>query len=121
MKTINWLCITALALALSIGTTSCAKGKTDLSPVAKAGKKIFDQSCTVCHLAGQMTNKIGPGLKGILKNKELPSSHKRATLANVREQIEEGNPNGKPTPMPAFGNRLSETDLQNLVAYLETL
>jgi len=117
----KWLFILALALAMPVATVSWAKSKIELSPAAKAGQKIFDQNCTLCHIADQTKTKIGPGLKGILKNKELPYSHKPATVANVREQIEKGNPQGKPMPMPPFAGKLSEADMSNLIAYLKTL
>ena len=120
-NTMQWLFILALALVLPATTIGWAKGKTTLSPQAKMGKKIFDENCTMCHIANQAKNKIGPGLKGILKNKELPYSHRPATVANVREQIEKGNPQGKPMPMPPFGGKLSATDMNNLLAYLKTL
>ena len=121
LKAIHWLFILALALALPAATVSWAKGKTALSPAAKAGQRIFDQNCTLCHFPDQTTNKIGPGLKGVLKNKELPYSHRPATVANVQEQIEKGNAQGKPMPMPPFAGKLSKTDLSNLIDYLKTL
>jgi cytochrome c len=113
--------IVALALILSAATVSWAKGKPELSPAAKAGQKIFEQQCALCHYADQTKNKIGPGLKGVMKNKELPFSHKPATVANVREQIEKGNPKGKPMPMPPFAGKLSAKDMSNLIAYLKAL
>jgi mono/diheme cytochrome c family protein len=113
--------IVALALALPVVTFCRAQGKPELSPAAKAGQKIFEQQCTMCHYADQTKNKIGPGMKGVMKNKELPSSHKPATVANVREQIEKGNPKGKPMPMPPFADKLSAKDMSNLIAYLKTL
>lgn len=113
--------IVALAFMVPAATISWAKGKPELSPAAKAGQKIYEQQCAMCHYADQAKNKIGPGLKGILKNKGLPSSHKPATVANVREQIEKGNPKGKPMPMPPFAGKLSAKDISNLIAYLKTL
>ncbi len=113
--------IVALAFMVPVATISWAKGKPDLSPAAKAGQKIYEQQCTMCHYADQAKNKIGPGLKGVLKNKELPFSHKPATVASVREQIEKGNPKGKPMPMPPFAGKLSAKDMSNLIAYLKTL
>lgn len=121
LRSIRWLAILALALLLPIASISWAKSKTTLSPAAKAGKKVFSQNCTMCHFANQTQKKIGPGLKGVLKNKELPYSHRPATVANVREQIEKGNPQGKPMPMPPFGSKLSKTQMQDLIAYLKTL
>ena len=121
-KLIYGLFILALSLALPAATVSWAEGKkAELTGPAKAGQKLFDENCAVCHFADQTANKIGPGMKGILKNKELPYSHRPATAANVQGQIEKGNPDGKPMPMPAFGTRLSKTDINNLIAYLKTL
>lgn len=116
----GWL-IVALALVAPAATVSWAKSKTELSPAAKAGQKVFEQQCAMCHYPNQAKNKIGPGLKGILKNKELPYSHKPATVANVQEQIEKGNPESKPMPMPPFASKLSKTQLNDLIDYLKTL
>jgi mono/diheme cytochrome c family protein len=88
---------------------------------AKAGKALFDQNCTLCHFPDQTTTKIGPGLKGLFKNKTLPVSHLPATVANVEHQILNGNPSGKPMPMPPFKSKFSDKDLANLIAYLKTL
>jgi mono/diheme cytochrome c family protein len=120
-NTVKELLIPVLALVLSPAATGWAKSKTTLSPAAEAGKKVFDQNCALCHYPNQTNNKIGPGLKGVLKNKELPYSHRPATVANVQEQIEKGNPQGKPMPMPAFSGKLSKTQLNDLIEYLKTL
>jgi cytochrome c2 len=121
LKAVKGLLIAALALVLPAAAICWAQGKPQLSPAAKAGQKVFEQQCTLCHYADQTKNKIGPGMKGILKNKQLPFSHKPATVANVREQIEKGNPQGKPMPMPPFAGKLSAKDMSNLIAYLKTL
>ena len=120
-KVIHVSFILVLALVLPGTAISWAKSKTGLSPAAKGGQKVFQQNCAMCHFANQAKKKIGPGMKGILKNKELPDSHQAATVANVREQIEKGNPQGKPMPMPPFGSKLSKSDMSNLIAYLKTL
>ena len=115
------LIILMLALVLPATSITWARSKTNLSPAAKAGQKVFQENCTMCHFANQAKKKIGPGMKGILKNKELPYSHKAATVANVQEQIEKGNPEGQPMPMPPFGSKLSKSEMSNLIAYLKTL
>jgi len=120
MKRVGWLSILALAAVLPVASVGWAKGKPELSPAAKAGQKVFQQNCALCHNTSTK-KKIGPGLKGVLKNKELPFSHRPATVANVREQIEKGNPKGKPMPMPPFAGKLSKKQLSDLVAYLKTL
>jgi mono/diheme cytochrome c family protein len=85
---------------------------------APAGKALFARHCALCHNAGSTVKKIGPGLKGVLKNKELPASHKPATEAEVRAQIEVGN---AAKGMPAFGGKLSKAEIDSLIAYLNTL
>ncbi|TAM78597.1 MAG: c-type cytochrome [Acidobacteria bacterium] len=121
LNTVKWLFIPALALVMPAATICWAKNKTTLSPAAEAGKKIFDQNCALCHFPNQTSNKIGPGMQGVLKNKELPYSHRPATVANVQEQIEKGNPEGKPMPMPAFSGKLSKEQISDLIEYLKTL
>ncbi|HKT10830.1 MAG TPA: cytochrome c [Terriglobia bacterium] len=118
-KSVLVLCVVGMTLA--IVPVSWAKGKETLSPTALAGKKVFDQNCSLCHFPNQTGNKIGPGLKGLFKSKELPYSHRPVTEANVLEQIEKGNAQGKPMPMPAFGTKLSKTEISDLIAYLKTL
>jgi mono/diheme cytochrome c family protein len=85
---------------------------------AAAGKALFQKNCTLCHYADKADKKIGPGLKGLLVNKELPASHHPATEANVRTQIETGNAT---KGMPAFGAKLSKTEIDGLIAYLKTV
>lgn len=121
LKIMKWLFILTLALALPAVTITMAKGKAALSPAAKTGKHLFDQNCEMCHFPNQTATKIGPGLKGLFKRKELPYSHKPVTVANVEEQIEKGNPQGKPMPMPPFGSKLSKTQVTDLIAYLKSL
>ncbi len=75
----------------------------------------------MCHNTDSTQAKIGPGLKGLFKNKELPASHKPATDANVRQQILNGNPDGKPMPMPAFAGNLKPEEVDSLLEYLKTL
>ncbi len=121
LKIIKWIFILTLALALPVVTISWAKSKADLSPAAKAGKKVFDQNCSLCHFPNQTTTKIGPGLKGLFKRKMLPVGNIPATVANVEKQIKDGNANAKPMPMPPFGSKLSKDQISDLVAYLKTL
>jgi cytochrome c len=85
---------------------------------AAAGKALFVKNCALCHNADSTVKKIGPGRKGLLKNKERPASHKPATEANVRAQIENGNP---AKGMPAFGTKLSKAEIDGLIAYLKTI
>jgi cytochrome c2 len=87
-----------------------AAGKGD----AEKGKAVFEQ-CGVCHNADSTEKKMGPGLKGLFK-KDKMSNDKKPTEANVRAKIDEGG-NG----MPPYKDMLSDTEKDDLVAYLKTL
>jgi len=81
---------------------------------AKSGEKVFEQ-CAVCHNATTDEKKVGPSLKGLFERKKL-SSGKSVTDENVLAQINSGG-NG----MPAFGDKLSSKDKDDLLAYLHSL
>lgn len=79
------------------------------------GVSLFNSKCSGCHFADKEANKIGPGLKNILKKEKLPSSRRPANIGNIKKQLK--------TPiisMPSFAS-LSEQELADLLAYLKTL
>ncbi len=90
------------------------KVRTDTESIEK-GKKLYESECSVCHNATSTEWYFGPGHKGILKNPYLPVSKRPATPENVANQIR--NPY---KDMPPFPN-LSDEDILNLIAYLNTL
>ncbi len=123
-----WIACLGLIAPLALSSSQKAKSKTKTKSAASApagsatqGKVVFDKNCGVCHLADDTKEKIGPGLKGLFKNKELPKSHKPATEANVREQIAKGSPQAEPMPMPSFAGKLSDQETRDVIAYLKTL
>lgn len=82
---------------------------------AEKGASFFKDKCSGCHFSEKEENKIGPGLKNILKKAQLPSSDRPANFENIRRQLK--------TPlltMPAFPS-LSEQELADLQAYLKSL
>ncbi len=89
---------------------------------AAKGEAIFQQNCEFCHDAKSNEARVGPGLKGVLK--KLPESHttsegtehKEHTVAMIRKQIEEGG--GGMMPMKDI---LSKEEIDNIIAYLQTL
>jgi mono/diheme cytochrome c family protein len=72
-----------------------------------AGQIVFEDSCSMCHDPKSTEMMIGPGLKDVSKRK---------SEAEIREQIASGS-----DMMPPFANKLSEEEINNLVAYLKTL
>ncbi len=93
---------------------SAFKVRTDPESIAK-GKKLFDLKCTFCHEINSTGERVGPGLSGILKKSRLPVSKKPAIPENIENQFR--NPYME---MPSFSG-LSEEDIQNIIAYLNTL
>lgn len=82
---------------------------------AAKGKEVFDGNCAVCHNANSTEKKMGPGLKGLFQKDKLANG-KKPTEANVLAQINDGG-NG----MPAYKDMLSDTEKDDLIAYLKTL
>jgi cytochrome c len=93
------------------GPRMFGQGKGD---VAK-GKSTFEDNCAVCHNADSEEKKMGPGLKGLFAREKM-NNGKKPTEANVRALINAGG-NG----MPSFSDMLSDTERNDLIAYLKTL
>lgn len=79
------------------------------------GAGLFKANCALCHSTEHAQAGPPPGLKGLLKGERLPSSDRAATAENVRSQLRD--PIGR---MPSF-ERLSEAQVDDLIAYLRTL
>ncbi len=82
---------------------------------AEKGAALFKSKCLSCHYANKEESKLGPGLKSILKREKLPFSKRPATIDNIKKQLK--------TPflaMPSFVS-LSEQEIADLIAYLQTL
>lgn len=86
------------------------------SASAQRGQELFDLHCASCHEDPPPDlKKQPPKLEGLFKAKYLPSGA-AATDTQVRKTII-----GGLRTMPAFDQRLSDQDLNDLVAYLHTL
>jgi mono/diheme cytochrome c family protein len=76
-----------------------------------AGKLVYTANCQMCHQASRAGNPpIIPSLLDIVS---------RVGNEHVHEVIVNGVPGGHP-PMPAFGDRLSSTYIDNLISYLRS-
>jgi cytochrome c len=110
-ETMNRTRVYVCCAILATGSVAAlAAGKGD----AAKGKEVFGQ-CAVCHNADSTDKKMGPGLKGLFKRDKLANG-KKITDATVRDQIEQGG-NG----MPSYKDMLSDTEKDDLIAYLKTL
>ena len=82
---------------------------------ALMGRALFEAKCSFCHYVDREESKLGPGLKGVLKNANLPYSGRPANTDNIRLQLE--SPVGQ---MPSFAS-LSDREVADILAYLKTL
>lgn len=77
---------------------------------AAAGEQIFSGNCAACHAGGQNVIMPEKTLEQAALEEYLDGG---ATEASVQKQVT----NGK-NAMPAFGGRLSDTDIQNVATYV---
>jgi cytochrome c len=95
-----------------------------------AGQTVFAASCAACHSTKPDENKIGPSLAGIVGSKSgtvpdfnFSTAMKDANItwddANLDKYL--ANPNGFVHGTKMFVNLPSDTDRENVIAYLDTL
>lgn len=95
------------------GATSRGGSKTESAAAGDAdkGKALYATNCTMCHQATRAgMPPMVPSLVGVSS---------RLTAAQIREVINAGKTGGA-MPMPAFGDKLSKSDVNNLIAYLKS-
>lgn len=87
-----------------------------LNPTQAMGRHVFDANCARCHEPYSSKGLHGPSLRNIYKKQYLPASGMPATDDRIGEVIVRGR-----AKMPAFGNSLSDPQIDALLAYLKTL
>jgi mono/diheme cytochrome c family protein len=103
---------------VSVGTLSprllAQEGGGTLSQEETAGKKMFYQRCSLCHLPAvrdrtrSAPKPYGPQLNGFV--------HDSQTEAQARLRIQ----NGSPGRMPGFQYGLQPEEIDQILAYLKT-
>ena len=88
--------------------------RTDAASI-EIGQILFNVNCKRCHDPYTTNRIVGPGLRGILKNKLLPVSRKPATPITAAEQIR-----SPYHEMPSIRD-LSADDIADIIAFLNTL
>jgi len=108
--------LTAIAI---LGSCDAEPRKTDaelgLNPQQAAGRRVYDSRCAECHFAYSKRNLRGPSLNGLFK-KQFMSSGIPANDDRVTDIILLGR-----AKMPGFRNKLTQQQLDDLMAYLHTL
>ncbi|HEY80145.1 MAG TPA: cytochrome c [Caldilineae bacterium] len=126
MKKILVLLLT-LSLVLLLVAACGGGGKEapggDMDPNAAAGKALFEQTtlegnpgCVTCHSIEPGKTVVGPSMAGIASKGE---DFIRESIVNPDADITEGFPAG--TMPQDYGQKLSEEQINQLVAYLMTL
>jgi len=88
--------------------------RTGTESIAR-GRDIFESKCGFCHSPNSTEMISGPGLLGVLKRSTLPASKRPATPENIIRQLKMPY-----QAMPSFAY-LSEYEIQDILAYLNTL
>jgi len=107
-----------VALLLLAGCRPALPPSMPLSELTKEemnGYHVYQADCARCHHANDERSLHGPGLQGLFKQKYLPSGAP-ANDDRVTDVILHGH-----GMMPAFGNKMDEQELNDLLAYLHTL
>ena len=93
--------------------------KTDvelgLTPQQSQGRRVYDARCAECHYAYSTHNLRGPSLNGLFK-KQFMSNGIPANDERVSDIILLGR-----SKMPAFQQKLTQQQFDDLMAYLHTL
>ncbi|HEX3354435.1 MAG TPA: cytochrome c [Terriglobales bacterium] len=113
------LAICALAMIVLCGCeVQRRKSDAELGLTAQqaAGRKLYDQYCDRCHEPYSSRDKKGRSLQGVFKKPYLSQSGMPANDERVGEMIVTGR-----NMMPAFGQVMSQQQVQDLLAYLHTL
>jgi len=103
---------------VSTGTVNLTGG------VAAAGQTTFTAKCSACHAVGPFTQKIvGPGLKGVLHDPAHPKlvDGNPATPENVAKILQQGFKGDMGVMPNQAANGITDKDIANLVAYLNSL
>src|SRR6202162_22801 len=114
-----FLPVWVVALVLSNGC-DVERRKSDselgLNAQQAAGRRLYDQYCDRCHEPYSSRDKKGRSLQGVFKKPFLSGSGMPANDERVGEMIVTGR-----NMMPAFGQVMSQSQVQDLLAYLHPL
>jgi putative membrane protein len=106
---VPWLRCAVVVAGLVVLAASPVSAQTNGDPAA--GREVFDANCAMCHgqdASGMMG--MHPSLRGAVERLSLEGV--AVTIRNGRDT----NP-----PMPAFEGRLSDQEIEDVIAYLDTL
>jgi mono/diheme cytochrome c family protein len=109
----KWLAVFAFATILSAADTRNPPWET---PRLVIGRDLYRENCSVCHDIDKdklHSRKFGPSLSHLFKNDKMPLSHAKPNRQYVAVRIKYGG-----ALMPAFGKRLNESQIDDLIDYI---
>jgi mono/diheme cytochrome c family protein len=86
-------------------------GADKTAPAVHAGHDVYLHNCFQCHSVNEGEVRLGPSLYG-----EMKKSQPKKSATEIRTILKNGK--GK---MPSFQEKLTEEDVDNLLAYIRTL
>ena len=96
---------------------------TPSGPSAPQGRALYDAHCAVCH--GAAGKGDGPGARVVrqpMRDFSDPAAMQPVTDRFLFEIIKKGSSQfGRSNAMPAWGMKLSDTDIHDVVAYIRSL
>ena len=113
------LIATVSLIAILLSACDVEPRKTDaelgLNAQQAAGRRVYDARCADCHFAYSKSNLKGPSLNGLFK-KPFMKNGMPANDDRVSDIILLGR-----AKMPAFQNKLTQQQMNDLMTYLHTL
>lgn len=110
----------AAAGFLAISSAPKAASQPMAAGDAAKGKNVFNDNCAFCHSAETSDAGVGPGLKDLFKwpahKLSDGTEHKEHTVDVIKNQVTNGGGG-----MAGMGEQVKGEDLDNLLAYLQTL
>lgn len=107
--------IAALALSLSAADQKALPWEKNR---LQSGLALYRANCVVCHDTDKTpaeTKKLGPSFYHLFRQDKLPLSGDKVTRAAIADKIKGGG-----VIMPAFGDKLNQSEIDLLLDYLQT-
>lgn len=87
---------------------------------AKKGQEIFKQNCMTCHAVGKNGGQVGPNMTNFADRENI-AGFKEHTKGNVKKWIKNPDKIKPNAQMPAFGDKLSDEQIDAVADYLFSL
>lgn len=113
-----------LALILIAGAAAFALPAADFKPLPweknhlQIGEELYRADCVVCHDVDRPqseTKKFGPSFYHLFRQDKLPLSGDKLTRTAIADKIKAGG-----IIMPSFAGKLSDSEINTLLDYLQT-